>query len=203
MHSSARALCIIAVCAALCTIAYGASSCDIDHCESCVNNYCIWCEDGYYASGGTCAACTANCRTCGIAGRCTSCNDGYQLSYVISKDSKPTLAKYGSCTAKGTATTCADPKCTSCLDGLCLYCTSGYYVKDGVCASCETAHCTHCEAAGRCLACDAGYVIKYAEATESEVTISRWGTCSNSVIYFSVSATLVAVLSVLLTLLLA
>ncbi|KPA83543.1 surface antigen-like protein [Leptomonas pyrrhocoris] len=203
MAGFTRALCIAALFVATLTVASAARSCGIDHCTTCIANYCTWCEGGFYAWGGTCNACTANCRSCVIAGRCTSCNDGYTLTYFPNGTNGKEFTRYGACEVKGPATACSDPQCTSCIDGTCLYCSKGFYAKDGRCASCEAAHCTHCEISGRCLACDAGYYLRYVNSTENETIISHWGTCINGATFFNAYAVLVGTVVVALTLMVA
>lgn len=188
-----RFLCVAALFAASLTVATAASSCGIDHCTSCLSKYCLWCEDGYYASGGACVACTSNCRSCSVAGRCTSCMDGYKLSYYKSENMSWDVVKYGSCDTKGPAASCTDPKCTSCAAGTCLFCANGYYLQDGKCVSCSAAHCKHCALAGHCVACEAGYRLEYANTTDSEIIISRWGVCVNGAAFPNAAAALIGV----------
>jgi hypothetical protein len=105
--------------------------------------------------------------------------DGYKLSCFEDANVSWWVMTHGSCEPSGAAAACSEAQCTSCVGGTCLYSANGYYLKDGKCVSCGAAHCTHCEAAGRCLACNAGYTLSITEPVNSEISANRWGTCGD------------------------
>lgn len=177
MRSFARLLVAATLVAAMLATSVHAA-CDVSNCRSCILGKCVYCNDGYYLTDGTCAPCQSeHCTRCQIAGRCLACEAGYSISYIDASDGI-TISSYGKCAANGsTAEKCGD-NCKSCLAGRCLVCNDGYYVSDGTCTSCKAAHCTQCQIAGRCLACDAGYSIAYIQTTNQSTVIDLWGTCA-------------------------
>ncbi|KAK7199282.1 hypothetical protein NESM_000899400 [Novymonas esmeraldas] len=63
-------------------------TCSDTRCKSCVMGRCVACEDGYYLDGQTCTACPVErCRQCFASGMCTSCMDGYKLTFSFDDNS--------------------------------------------------------------------------------------------------------------------
>ncbi|KAK7198375.1 hypothetical protein NESM_000796800 [Novymonas esmeraldas] len=178
MRSSTYRVCALLLAAISLSVAL-AAVCNVDGCTNCLFGYCITCESGYYSKGGKCAPCpTQNCRQCAIAGRCSSCKQGYDLSYFGAAASGSYVSVYGECVPASAARTCTDPRCTTCIAGWCAMCQDGFYPKDGVCVTCPTTNCVKCAIMGRCIQCAPGYNLAYASAGIDSVTISRYGECT-------------------------
>jgi proprotein convertase subtilisin/kexin type 5 len=101
------------------------------------------CDSGWCTDTGDlpCVPCPAQCLTCIMTTRCTSCQDGY---YLLSEACLPCPAGCVNCTfdaALGQPT--------------CLLCDSSFYVTGGNCFLCSSAipSCLNCTSATYCLAC--------------------------------------------------
>ncbi|KAK7199281.1 hypothetical protein NESM_000899300 [Novymonas esmeraldas] len=173
-----RLLLVAAVAAAVlaCT---ARAACDAQ-CKTCGLGICVGCNTGYYLSGQTCTACPVErCRDCVAFGVCTSCMDGYTLTFLDDGSNKT-----ASSTLKGTCKSaaelkCSDTRCKNCVGGHCVACEDGYYLVNGTCTSCKTANCAHCELAGRCITCKDGYRIKYVSNATTGPELSKYGECVN------------------------
>lgn len=152
------------------------TTCDDPHCVACVAGRCVYCEDGFYASGSVCVACEApHCTKCAVAGRCTACETGYDLTYMTSDEDGHHVPTYGLCVKREEPQPI--PHCTSRIGNTCFSCESGFHAEDGVCKPCHTAHCTNCAAVGRCIACEPHYTLRYIRHDDEGTDISRWGVC--------------------------
>lgn len=61
-------------------LATGSCSCTVN-CRICDSSTtCIFCEPGFYNSGGNCNRCPQGCRYCTGGSRCTACENGYHMS---------------------------------------------------------------------------------------------------------------------------
>lgn len=118
-----------------------------EHCLTC-DDPCSQCEDGYFASGGSCVKCDKNCQTCiDKSFVCTTCNDGYRLVGA-------------SCEQK-----CAD-NCESC-EYPCKKCKAGYFLEFEECSKCD-ANCKTCSMVTTfCDSCHQGYGLIYNSCQEN------------------------------------
>lgn len=72
----------------------------------------VFCRQGYYASGGSCLACSIPCATCSAAAStCTSCFEGYYLNGAVCS----------LCTAMANCRDCRNAS-------YCVDCRSGFYL---------------------------------------------------------------------------
>ena len=152
-----------------------ASTCTVDHCQTCSssdNTVCTTCENGYKLTGtGKCQldAITCSvpyCQTCvsGSSTKCSVCASGY---HVVTD---------GTCTKD--STTCTVANCKTCVSGSttkCSVCNTGYTLTStGTCSTnsttCTVANCKTCVSGSttKCSVCNTGY------------TLTSTGTCSTN-----------------------
>ena len=145
------------------------------NCQTCTNEGCSLCNDGYYLTNGYCKKLTTvpNCLSySSTEDKCTACNAGYGYSDgTCTACTSGTYSAGGTmaCTSSTTVSNCATYSTTS---DVCTACNSGYNLTSGNCvASCVCSNgscgsgssvCTTCNAKyylsnGSCAICPAGY----------------------------------------------
>ena len=61
--------------------------CPVKNCEICrYDNYCVYCKEGMYPSGGLCYKCSSGCAECYTYSICDECKSGYSKSNNKCKD---------------------------------------------------------------------------------------------------------------------
>ena len=146
----------------------------IDNCDVQKDNKCLFCYDGYvynellniceqeteenkrHCDDTNCAICLSE-----EEGTCEECKEGYKLikGKCCSPSFDPNCVSNSNPFSFNCGTECA--VCHS--DGECILCRQGYYLKNGICQSCNNG-CSHCASSTKCQYCFSQY-----ELTNSEI----------------------------------
>ncbi|KAL4506331.1 hypothetical protein ABPG73_017065 [Tetrahymena malaccensis] len=147
---------------------YCSPVCDIS-CKTCTapNDYskCTSCTTGYYLQQNSCLSCDFPCQSCeGTSTNCLSCVQWHQLD--------PT---------NNTCKLICPNECTSCFDTssqtICNGCIDGYYLREGVCKSCQFP-CKTCLNLTDCLSCSENYNLNEQNQTCDPICHNTCKTCS-------------------------
>ncbi|ELP85878.1 protein serine/threonine kinase, putative [Entamoeba invadens IP1] len=113
-------------------------------CSSSTDVHCSYCSvaTNYINSNGKCIANPKNCLTSSKSGNCFACAEGLHLDGTRS------------CVSERTTDNCDQ---MSKANDRCIRCSSGHYLENGVCPSCQD-FCVLCSDSNTCLQCDSKHV---------------------------------------------
>ncbi|ELP88790.1 protein serine/threonine kinase, putative [Entamoeba invadens IP1] len=124
------------------------STTQMENCKKMINRLfmCAICDQKYFRNDkGQCENCTDNCDECNQKNTCLKCKEN---TFLVTEGTQ--------CFPYETLTNCE----TKTQNG-CSQCSTGYYVKNQLCVSCNStkSNCDKCNSVGVCTSCSPNYIL--------------------------------------------